>query len=366
VADKDPSFLRQIRDHLERLSYPITTVGDRQELDDALRSAGQVADVLVVDVRLLGGDVPGTVHRFATDHPRLDLVVTTGYLTMEQSVLALEAGAFDLITKPPVWACVGRTIDIVTGWRSTRQAPEVPVGRGAAPSPPGRGSVDAAIASYEFLTGMVPSFGYMELLVSGKLGPLSQEQQDAALIVRQGLTWARRHIHGHITTAAADPSSLPVHREPVEVSALMEWAAEMFRPLAYEAGVEITFHQPPAITISVDRDRLILILFSLVHNAVQHTRAGGEVVLALTQESERVVICVSDNGTGIPEEYQERIFDPFFKVPGSAGPDMERGGLGLACARLNAILLEALLKVRSTPGQGSTFALALPRTPVGE
>lgn len=365
MADLDPSFLNQAKEHLTQIAYPVQSACDEASLQAALSSLIGPPDVVLIDVRLAGKDAPGFVRKTREKYPTLDLVVATGYLHLETAVAVVEAGAFDMVQKPPIWKRVLRTIDIVTERRALLN--ELPASFSKPTSTPaetGRSfgsSLDVAMAGHEFLSGMIPSFGYMDLLLSGKLGELTAEQRDAMGVVHQGLEWARKRIHSYATTASSDPSLLPLHPENVEITELVEWASEMFRPLAYSIGVEITFQAPPPCTLFIDRDRLLLIVCSLIHNAVLYTRSGGEVVLKIQEEQSQVVLTVSDNGVGIPEEFQEKVFDPFFKVPGATRPTSEGPGLGLACCRLNAILLEATLTLRSTVGSGTTFRLELPR-----
>jgi signal transduction histidine kinase len=333
----------------------VTVLADKAALD-ALPPGGD--EVMLVDVRMAGTDPRGFVTRLRDRRPGADVLVSTGFMTMEQAVAALRAGAFDLVQKPPVWERLGRTLDIVLERRTLASRSSAP--RRAAPE---RRTDDAPLALYENLIGLVPGFGFLRLLLSGGLGELTQDQKDAVHNVQESLDWLKRRIKSQLQAAASDPAATAVKPEVVEITALVEHAVEMLRPMAYESGVEITLHAGAATTIFVDRDRLLLIIFSLLLNAIEASRAGGEVAVEVREEPSAVTVLVADNGIGIPEEHQGQIFERFYRIEGDDRPHTEGLGLGLSSAHVNAVLLESELAFASTPGQGSTFSLTLPRAP---
>ena len=358
VADLDLAFREPARDYLVSLGFRANVVADRAALD-ALPPGGD--EILVVDIRMAANDPRGFMSRLRDRHPAADVLISTGYLTMEQAVAALRAGAFDIVQKPPVWDRLGRTVDIVLERRAL-SSQRAPVPR-RTPTPSSSGNEDAPLVLYENLIGLVPAFSYIRMLLAEKLGPLAEEQREALRSIADGLDWLKRRIRNHLLNAAKDPMGFAVTPEVVEVTALVESAVDNFRPLAYEAGVELTFHGGQPTTVFVDRDRLVLVLFALILNAVEYSRAGGEVAIEVREEPNAVAIVVSDSGVGIPEDFQGQIFERFFKVPGEDRPRTDGLGLGLSSAQLNAVLLEAELAFASTPGQGSTFSVTLPRAP---
>jgi CheY-like chemotaxis protein/anti-sigma regulatory factor (Ser/Thr protein kinase) len=101
------------------------------------------------------------------------------------------------------------------------------------------------------------------------------------------------------------------------------------------------------------------ILRNLLSNAVKYT-ASGRVALRVTEGPDALEIAVEDTGSGIPEEYLDRIFDEFWRAPGAATGEASSMGLGLSIVRRIARLLDSDVKVSSTPGRGSRFALSVP------
>ena len=113
-----------------------------------------------------------------------------------------------------------------------------------------------------------------------------------------------------------------------------------------------------APAVRADRERLKQVLMNLVENAVKYSPAGGEVDVRAWAENGLVLVAVEDQGPGIPREQQGLIFEKFGRT--NVGGGKPGSGLGLFIARSIAEAHGGSLKVRSAPGQGSTFTLVLP------
>jgi signal transduction histidine kinase len=100
---------------------------------------------------------------------------------------------------------------------------------------------------------------------------------------------------------------------------------------------------------------------NLVENAVKYTPPGGRVEVAAESDGREVVVRVSDTGIGISEEYLARIFERFYRVDKARSKQTGGTGLGLSIVRHIAENHGGRVTVESTPGEGSTFTVYLPR-----
>jgi len=103
-------------------------------------------------------------------------------------------------------------------------------------------------------------------------------------------------------------------------------------------------------------------LRNLTGNAIKYTPAGGEVVLRCVTGRQGVMIEVEDTGMGMTRTFQERMYEPFSQESEGHAREFEGVGLGLAIVLKLTELIEGRLEVESTAGQGTRFALFLPRT----
>jgi signal transduction histidine kinase len=150
-----------------------------------------------------------------------------------------------------------------------------------------------------------------------------------------------------------------VEREPVDLVEIVRSTVEAVDaqlPRSARVAVEVPAAVGPA---SGDADRIQQVLVNLLDNALKY---GGERVTLRVENGERFVrVSVADDGPGIPPVVQERIFDKFYR----ADPQLTHGpggtGLGLYISRELVRRMDGRLGVSSTPGEGATFVLELPR-----
>ncbi|HUG13550.1 MAG TPA: ATP-binding protein [Thermomicrobiales bacterium] len=109
-----------------------------------------------------------------------------------------------------------------------------------------------------------------------------------------------------------------------------------------------------------DGERLRQLLWNLVENAVRYTPPGGTVTLALRRRGPVAELTVSDTGIGIPPEHLPHIFERFYRVDTGRSRAVGGTGLGLSIVRQITEAHGGQVRVRSTPGEGSTFTVALP------
>jgi signal transduction histidine kinase len=208
--------------------------------------------------------------------------------------------------------------------------------------------------------------GHAQLLEDGVKGPLTPAQKESIGRIRRAVQTQLSLIVDLLELSRAESGSLPIHKEPTDVLAVVAEEVEEQRATAEAAGHTLTFfpdgHTP---VVETDRERLKQVLGNLLSNAVKYTPPRGriEVRIEKTDGAGRlagrpaVAIRVSDTGHGIPPENLDAIFDEFTRLaPGLA----EGAGLGLAIARRISRLLGGDITVVSEVGVGSVFSLWLP------
>jgi signal transduction histidine kinase len=146
----------------------------------------------------------------------------------------------------------------------------------------------------------------------------------------------------------------------VDLSAVLRGAAEIFEPVAQDAGLGIDLELPdaPSLVRGVE-SKLQRVFSNLVENAIKFTPAGGRVAIRLAERGERVLAEITDTGLGIPESALPFVFDRFYK----ADPSRHSPGNGLGLCYVASIVKAhgGDVAVRSAVGRGTTFSVALPR-----
>ena len=146
--------------------------------------------------------------------------------------------------------------------------------------------------------------------------------------------------------------------EQIQLAPMVE---EVFTDLALLAEKRNITLEMEGDGFLIGSDALIYrLLFNLTENAVKYNHSGGSVKVSVTQEPEKLLIRVSDTGCGVPEEYQQSIFQPFFRVDKSRSREYGGVGLGLSLVWEIANLHGGCVRVEESSKKGTTIAVELP------
>jgi PAS domain S-box-containing protein len=211
--------------------------------------------------------------------------------------------------------------------------------------------------SHELRTPLTAILGFTELL---QMGDVSDDQHEAFI--------ARTHKAGqHLLTLVNDvldisrvqAGTLAVSIEPLVVRPIVQDVIDLLTPLAQQH--DLTFDvDVDDVVARADMGRMTQILLNVVSNAVKYNRDGGSVSVTAREDGDEVEIVVADTGAGISVDDLPRLFQPFERLGVHTG-EIEGTGIGLALSRALAELMGGTIGVESTVGEGSRFALRLPR-----
>ena len=223
-----------------------------------------------------------------------------------------------------------------------------------------------AAMSHELRTPLNAIGGYVQLLMLGVRGPLTEEQlADLARVQR-----SQQHLLGLINDilnfSRLEAGSVIYQIEPVSLDALIENAAAIIGPQAEAKRITVTWDAATSLVALADASKLEQILLNLLTNAVKFTEPGGRITMRCEAEGDRVLVHVDDTGSGIPADRLAMIFEPFVQLGRSFVNQREGAGLGLAISRDLARGMGGDLAVTSRVGAGSTFTVSLRRAaPLG-
>ncbi|MCB9435734.1 MAG: GAF domain-containing sensor histidine kinase [Anaerolineales bacterium] len=156
-----------------------------------------------------------------------------------------------------------------------------------------------------------------------------------------------------------------IELEVFEGRQLVEESLEIVRHQAAEKHITMRF-EGDVLTLKADRGKTKQVLLNLLTNAIKYNRENGEIICHVTPDDQLnwVRLAVQDTGPGISEEHQRRMFEKFFRVPGSEGT--QGTGLGLAIAKRIVEAHGGRMWLESELGVGSTFLFTLPSPHVEE
>lgn len=218
-----------------------------------------------------------------------------------------------------------------------------------------------AAMSHDLRTPLNAIGGFVDLILEGVYGPVTEEQRGALARIRRAGSHLLTLINDILSFARIEAGRVELEIAEVAVNEILSAAGAMVELQAGKKGLSFVTRQgAEGVRVRADRERTIQILANLLTNAVKFTDAGSVSVDSYANDR-AVCIQVRDTGRGIPADRLEAVFEPFVQAGQSAEEKRQGVGLGLAISRELARAMGGDLTVESTVASGSTFSLRVPR-----
>ncbi len=146
----------------------------------------------------------------------------------------------------------------------------------------------------------------------------------------------------------------------VDINALVQQILKRLRPIAQKRNVELVFESIRDVVADVDETKLSLAINNLVENAIKYNVENGWVHVVLDADHKFFYVKVADSGIGIPEDYQERVFERFYRVDKARSRETGGTGLGLSITRNVILMHHGAIRLLSKEGEGATFTVRIP------
>jgi signal transduction histidine kinase len=213
--------------------------------------------------------------------------------------------------------------------------------------------------SYELRTPLNTILGFAQMLADPAFGQLGEKQREyVADILSSGET-LRAIIDDILDLATIDAGALELKLAPVKVRKVIEAAVQGVEERLKQNGLALDISIEPGIdTFVADGARITQILYNLLSNAIGFSGPGGRIGVTCGRERSMLAFAVEDQGVGIPEEFQQAVFDRFESR--SHGSRHRGPGLGLSIVKNLAELHGGTVSLASTPGKGTRIKVLLP------
>jgi signal transduction histidine kinase len=217
------------------------------------------------------------------------------------------------------------------------------------------------VASHELRGPMTVIKGYLTMLEAGSLGDLSTQSRSVLPLLIAKSDEVNWMVDQMVEAARLEEGRLPLKKLPADLVALTDLAIAGVSQLLSTHQVSVD-RPAQAIEADVDPDRFQIVVRNLLRNAAKYSPAGARIRVRVSGNGVGRV-AVTDEGIGIAEEDQARLFTRFVRIETKSAAPVSGTGLGLWLSREIARMHDGDLTVESTLGQGSTFTLQLPLNP---
>jgi PAS domain S-box-containing protein len=213
--------------------------------------------------------------------------------------------------------------------------------------------------SHELRTPLTAIKGFIELVVDGDAGPLSDAQREFLQIAARNTDRLGNLINDLLDVNRIECQQFEIRSEPTDLGAVLEDVVATFRPLAQAKGLEFRFHIDSLPQLLGDGPRLVQVFSNLISNAIKYT-PQGEVGLRARRAQAGIEVVVHDSGIGLSREEQGQLFTKFFRGRNPVVTDTGGTGLGLVVAKAIIERHQGRIEVASVPGEGTHLRVVLP------
>ncbi len=171
-----------------------------------------------------------------------------------------------------------------------------------------------------------------------------------------------RLVDSLLFLSGADSEKFKPNIRAFQLYPFVEQTIEFIQPLAEEKNQTIHPEGQKDITLRADPGLLKEALLNLLDNAIKYSPAGTDIAVRIARNKKYTTITVTDQGAGIPEEEQEKIFERFYRIDKGRSREMGGSGLGLAIALWTVQIQGGTISVKSKSGFGSSFIISFPNS----
>ncbi|MGJ1420315.1 ATP-binding protein [Sphingobacterium spiritivorum] len=215
-----------------------------------------------------------------------------------------------------------------------------------------------ATVSHELKTPISSIKMSLNILAHERTGTLTNEQQQLLESIGDDSERLLKITSELLNMSQVETGNIQLNMQANDPLEILKYAVDTTRIPAEQKGLSIIQQvQPDLPFIQVDAEKTAWVLTNFITNAIRYSSDHNEIIVSLYKEQDRLVFAVQDFGRGIDSRYQERIFERYFQIPGSAKSGT---GLGLAISKDFIENQAGKIGVESKPGLGSTFYFSFP------
>jgi PAS domain S-box-containing protein len=216
-----------------------------------------------------------------------------------------------------------------------------------------------AMVTHDLKSPLTSILGYSEI-IQLKPGDTDKDILEMVAVIENSGTKLLRMVEDFLAVSRLESGVISLKKAPLELAPLLVDIQSGFEAQARKKNLDLKVEAEYGMSVSLDSAYFEMAMGNLIQNAINYTPVNGVITVKAEKSHGQVFVSVSDTGLGIPPEYQDRIFDKYYRVPGSVG---KGNGLGLSTVKTIAEVHGGRVELISQAGQGSSFKLILPASP---
>lgn len=224
-----------------------------------------------------------------------------------------------------------------------------------------------SMASHQLRTPLTSIKGYLDMILQGDLGEISQAQR---VVLKEAFLSSERMarlINDFLNVSRLQTGRFAIERRLSDLAMVLRQEIELLEVVAKQHGVVLQLEIDPTIApVVIDADKVRQAVMNMIDNAIYYSPPGATVQIRLAQSATQLTFTVQDSGIGVPADEQAEVFDKFFRGTNARKRRPDGTGVGLFLARKVVLAHGGQMIFQSTEGQGSLFGFSLPLAVISE
>lgn len=367
VIEDEPSVLESYLDMFSVIGYNATTAVNGKDGLNKL-SKGEY-HIVITDLNMPVMDGQETLKRIKQKYPHVQVIVITGFATIENAITAMKEGAFDYITKPVslehVKIVMNRCVKQIRAFYENEELRSI---NSQLQQINEIKDKFITITNHELRTPLAVLKGYFEL-IDISIDDKNEDVKEYLDIVSSTL-YEMIDLVERMHNLSDTEKTFSMHCSNFNINDVIQMVVSEMKILYQKRDINFDAKtNNKEIIVYADKNAIHRAIRELLQNALKFTEKGGEVKLNVKKEvaNQKVYISVEDNGIGIPSDKINYIFEPFYEVQdvmhhSTSQTEFMGGGIGVGLSLVREVLQSSNgdIDVKSEAGKGSTFTMILP------
>lgn len=320
----------------------------------------EIIDKINIDIVLLDNKLPGiqgieVLEYINIKKPDLSVMMITSYASLDLAVKATNIGAYNFVPKPFTPQELKSSMENITKHlflkRMTRKMNQ-------------EGKQIRfqflSVLSHELKSPINAIEGYLKIMQEKQVGENIDDYQTMINRSIERIKGMRTLILDLLDLTKIESGKKSRDIKLTDIVHIARIVMDSMGPLAIQKSVKVFLDSEDAIYINADSDEIEIILNNLVSNAIKYNNEGGAVNIVLRKTDSDIVMKVEDNGIGMTEEDQQKLFQDFVRIKNSKTKSITGSGLGLSIVKKMVELYKGSIELKSKPDEGSSFTVTIP------
>ena len=214
-----------------------------------------------------------------------------------------------------------------------------------------------ATISHELKTPIAAIKFSLQLLENENTGPINEEQYALIKSCEEDTNKLLKLVSELLNLTQVETGNIQLNILPSNLKEILIYALNTTKPLADQKAISFDFKYPDFMPeVLADKEKTAWVLINIISNAIRYSDENSQILISISNKDRQQIVTVIDTGQGIDLKYRDKIFDRYFRVPGT---EKEGSGLGLAISKEFIEAQGGKITFESEAGIGSAFSIIL-------